>query len=88
MIIFTKKYHLGLHCRKLTGNVWHTSKPIPQMNICHHLPPGGMTEHVLPPLGSPQMVIPQNRIIDYTMYRLVEKIDAIIIYLTFVLIHK
>ena len=32
--------------------------------------------------------VPTNRIIDYTMYRLVEEIDGIIIYLTFVRMHE
>ena len=38
--------------------------------------------------GWPQ--IPKSRIIDYMyiMYRLVEKIDGIITYLTFVLVHQ
>ena len=31
--------------------------------------------------------IPNNQITDYTMYRLVDKIDGIIMYLTFIHIH-
>ena len=37
-------------------------------------------------IGWPQ--IPKNRIIDYTMYRLVEKIVDIISYVPFVLVHE
>ena len=34
-------------CRQCEAD---TSKPIPQMNMFHHLLPGGVTEHTLPPL--------------------------------------